>query len=1373
MTNHWNDIDNSSCVLVMGANPAENHPACMAHINAARYGSKRAKLVVVDPRKTRTAMQCDETKGDKFVRIRPGTDIAFFNGVIHWIIDNIATYNATAWQNMQDFHNTATDVLGASSDNQNPPGMAGGFQRGLVKDADGVNINATLAQWQAAFYTKEPARVGADGPFSHGWPKYTDSRMKVDAAKKDYVRDTLNVASATIANVPVLANAFTETGTVFDQLKTHVGFYDYAGTGAGSVADICGCTPAEIAAVAQIVIDHSRFNSPDFGLQIATPSASGYKAMTWLYAMGQTQHTCGGQNVRAGAVLQTLMGNMGRAGGGVNALRGIHNVQGSTDMGLLFDSIPAYSGNPTQDDTFAGYMNALFGNRLGGPALNWQTVPNTGGGLQQLGFKFMTKKFFGDGTIAETVLAPDVTGVPADVFKMGDSITGTPYYGFTGMQIVNRVPDASTDAYLVSIAGFKMTQAALAGLPDDIARGAAMADGANWDTLVFRTANPGVKTAYTYVGKSDARAEFAGFGATGQPESGAYCNDGDVYYGFINTTDGSLYRMHSADGLTWVTGGPATYGDGRCNGGATDPQITEPRVIRDGLGGFWVWGIEMIAGSRTNKIIYSSLKKVSDTAWSFLKSDGTPGYDVVQIDGADSAGDANPFVVYSAGHYQLYWTRGGDVRMSQSGKRTEFKNSALIHDSSLLDIDNNPSVAGGYENGVVVGGTSVCYTKWDPAKVYFPFNDVKAIQKPWFNNTDALFSLWPKNNGFDHITSFRKMKDSKIRAAYVLGQNPAVTEPNQSAVRAGLEQLDLLVVQDMYETETATCKRKAAGVTYLLPACSHVEEAGSVTNSGRWLQWRQKAIQPKGNSKADLELVFRLSQKLEAAGAFNHIDDVWNQIGFHPADRWQALFGRYIGKTSSWTPVTDHFEDIGGSRATGMSGTTALTGTEYVADVVFEEMCKPNSGVADGATIWIYCRAYNTSRTAERPAVSGGVAGESVVLSGTTPAALAKGASTLYAGPTVTQVVVKSLDGLTTYSSSTDYTLVAGTNVAAATIARRALGGIPDGATVSVDYWYAVDWSEANRAKCRNNTDFGLANTYGRWGWAWLYNRRVFYNNLEVPCDEADAFVAPGYLARLYVIHTNTFADFSGSLSYRAYSTLADKASVQTAAGQRHYLTGRFPGHTEPLETPRDGTGTASDLVTTWGRNKWSDGNGVAHPTYPTGTDGQTLDSGTAVGTAHDYKYVLTTIRCVEHFQGGPITRNNSYNVEAEPVPWVEINSIDAAAEGITDGMWVNVITARSNSFGNQTDRTNDPAGHWANTTWAKGFKARVGVGLQSNQRVGRGVVAIPWHWGDQGLGTGSRANDLCVDAFDANTRIPEYKACLCKLSKLSSDGPV
>jgi formate dehydrogenase major subunit len=85
------------------------------------------------------------------------------------------------------------------------------------------------------------------------------------------------------------------------------------------------------------------------------------KSGTMLYAMGWTQHTVGSQNIRTAAILQLLLGNMGVAGGGINALRGWQNVQGSTDHAVLYDWFPGYIGYPenTADlgySTLAGYI---------------------------------------------------------------------------------------------------------------------------------------------------------------------------------------------------------------------------------------------------------------------------------------------------------------------------------------------------------------------------------------------------------------------------------------------------------------------------------------------------------------------------------------------------------------------------------------------------------------------------------------------------------------------------------------------------------------------------------------------------------------------------------------------------------------------------------------------------------------------------------------------------------------------------------------------------------------------------------------------------------------------------------------------------------
>ena len=74
------------------------------------------------------------------------------------------------------------------------------------------------------------------------------------------------------------------------------------------------------------------------------------KVATIIYAVGWTQHTFGTQIIRTAAMLQLLLGNVGRAGGGVNALRGHSNIQGATDMAGIFDIWPGYLKVPTPAD---------------------------------------------------------------------------------------------------------------------------------------------------------------------------------------------------------------------------------------------------------------------------------------------------------------------------------------------------------------------------------------------------------------------------------------------------------------------------------------------------------------------------------------------------------------------------------------------------------------------------------------------------------------------------------------------------------------------------------------------------------------------------------------------------------------------------------------------------------------------------------------------------------------------------------------------------------------------------------------------------------------------------------------------------------------
>ena len=84
------------------------------------------------------------------------------------------------------------------------------------------------------------------------------------------------------------------------------------------------------------------------------------KVATIIYAVGWTQHSFGTQIIRAAAMLQLLMGNIGRAGGGVNALRGHSNIQGATDMAGIFDILPGYLKMPSPADAdFATYLKRI------------------------------------------------------------------------------------------------------------------------------------------------------------------------------------------------------------------------------------------------------------------------------------------------------------------------------------------------------------------------------------------------------------------------------------------------------------------------------------------------------------------------------------------------------------------------------------------------------------------------------------------------------------------------------------------------------------------------------------------------------------------------------------------------------------------------------------------------------------------------------------------------------------------------------------------------------------------------------------------------------------------------------------------------------
>lgn len=292
MTNHWIDIRNADVILIMGANPAENHPVAFRWIMKARDAG--AKIICADPRFTRSA-----AKADIYAPLRSGTDIAFLGGMINYILENKLYF--------EEYVRNYTNAAFLVNEDFKMPGELGGLFSGY-----------------------DPQKRKYD-PKAWSFQKNPDESIKKDPTLQD-------------------------SNCVFQLLKKHYGRYTL-----DTVSKTTG-TPKET--LLEVYKLYGSTGKPD-------------KAGTELYALGWTQHTVGTQNIRTMAIIQLLLGNVGMAGGGVNAMRGESNVQGATDHGLLFHSLPGYMAVPSADlkDT-AAYIEKFTPKTAEPQSQNWWSNRN-------------------------------------------------------------------------------------------------------------------------------------------------------------------------------------------------------------------------------------------------------------------------------------------------------------------------------------------------------------------------------------------------------------------------------------------------------------------------------------------------------------------------------------------------------------------------------------------------------------------------------------------------------------------------------------------------------------------------------------------------------------------------------------------------------------------------------------------------------------------------------------------------------------------------------------------------------------------------------------------------------------------------------------
>ena len=278
MTNSWTDIKNADLVLIMGGNAAEAHPCGFKWVTEAMQ-TRKAKLIVVDPRFTRSA-----AVADVYAPIRVGTDIAFLGGVINYLLSNNKIH--------LDYVKMNTDVAFLTKPDYK-------FDNGFFSGYDEAKRSYNKASW--------------------GYQLGEDGFVKVDETLQDPL-------------------------CVYQQMKKHFARYTPE-----LVSQITGTPKDKFLKIAQMLGETS---TPD-------------KVMTICYALGWTQHSVGSQNIRTMAMIQLLLGNMGRPGGGVNACAATPTCRASPTCAPTPRCCRATCSAPTDADVDrATYLAARTGKPL-------------------------------------------------------------------------------------------------------------------------------------------------------------------------------------------------------------------------------------------------------------------------------------------------------------------------------------------------------------------------------------------------------------------------------------------------------------------------------------------------------------------------------------------------------------------------------------------------------------------------------------------------------------------------------------------------------------------------------------------------------------------------------------------------------------------------------------------------------------------------------------------------------------------------------------------------------------------------------------------------------------------------------------------------
>ncbi len=282
------DLANADAILIMGSSMAEQHPVGFRFVVDAR--EKGATIIHVDPRFTRTSAMADI-----WVPIRAGSDLVFLGAMINYVLENRRDFR----EYVLHYTNAATIIREDFRDTEDLGGLFSGWSEEEQKYITDSWLYEGREAGGAATEETSSSAHGLWGKSRGGHPTLLMGGPRDESLQ--------------------------HPRSVYQLLKRHFARYTPE-----LVERVCGTPRGEFLRVADA---YSAASGPE-------------KTAAICYAVGWTQHSTGVQIIRAAAILQQLLGNIGRPGGGIMALRGHASIQGSTDIPTLYDIMPGYLPMP-------------------------------------------------------------------------------------------------------------------------------------------------------------------------------------------------------------------------------------------------------------------------------------------------------------------------------------------------------------------------------------------------------------------------------------------------------------------------------------------------------------------------------------------------------------------------------------------------------------------------------------------------------------------------------------------------------------------------------------------------------------------------------------------------------------------------------------------------------------------------------------------------------------------------------------------------------------------------------------------------------------------------------------------------------------------